>query len=107
MKPWWLGLAYLASVAGWCGLALAMQDHWRQVVGRAAAPAAAWRLRLAGLAAGGLGGWACWQADQGGMAALVWVMVLSASAFSVSLLLTWRPAWLRPLGVHLGGVAEP
>lgn len=94
-KALWLLAAYLCAVAGFGWLALAMEPHWRQV--RAGPPpdvAATRTLRVLGGLGLLLSLWACLRADHVTMAALVWVMTLSAAAFTVSALLSWRPVLL-------------
>jgi Protein of unknown function (DUF3325) len=94
-----LSLAALWAFAGMAWCALAMEAHWQQVTGTAQALPRARRhgLRLAGtlglLASLAL----CLMADHATMAALVWVMLLTLSAFVVAMLLSWRPQVLRGL----------
>lgn len=98
MKTVSLLLAYAASVAGWAWIALAMDDHWRQV--RADAPPSRLTtliLRMLGAAALVAALLLCLWADRASMAALVWLMTLTASALSVAFLLASRPGWLSPL----------
>lgn len=87
--------ALLCAVIGMGWLALAMDAHWRQVRGQQRLePGPRRALR-------GLGGVAlvaalalCLLADHASMAALVWVMSLTASALLVAFTLAWRPHWL-------------
>lgn len=91
--------AFLASVAGMAWLALAMDVHWEQVHGDAPQPAATVRrLRLQGAAALAASLGLCLAVDHASMAALVWVMTLTAAALTVTFTLTQRAHWLR--GLH-------
>lgn len=85
-------------------LALAMDAHWHQALGRAhpLPPARRRALRTAGALglAASLG--LCLLADHPSMAALVWVLLLSVSAASVAFTLSWRPHWLRALSGVVG-----
>lgn len=97
----WLFLmgALLASLAGAAWLALAMDAHWRQVMGNATPkPGTRRRLRAGGaialLAAVGL----CFMADRPSMAILVWVMLLSGNVLIIAMTLAWKPALLRIAG---------
>ena len=98
MKAVLLLLAYAASVIGWAWIAFAMDDHWRQA--RADAPPSRptiLALRAVGSAALAAALLLCLRADHASMAALVWLMTLTAAALSVALLLASRPRWLAPL----------
>lgn len=96
MKILWLLLAYAGSVAGFGWLALANETHWHQVTG--GSPAGTPRfLRCLGVLALLLSLVACLCADHPTMAALVWVMTLTASALTVTFMLSWRPRLLLPL----------
>lgn len=91
-----LAASFLCAVCGMAWLALAMPAHWSQVRSRAAyGPAVGRRLRSSGACALALSLVACCVADHPSVAALVWVMTLSASAFTVAMALAYRPRWLR------------
>ncbi|THF60157.1 DUF3325 domain-containing protein [Pseudothauera rhizosphaerae] len=94
-----LCLAVLFSLTGMGWLALSLEVHWRQILGRKAAltTAKANRLRLAGWASLLLSAAFCFIADRPSMASLVWVMLLAGAATSIALLLAWRAHWLRVL----------
>ena len=98
----WLVLASALCFSGMTWLALAMNVHWTQAMGT---PAAATRtpstLRAAGATALLLALPACLMADRPSMAALVWVMLLTASAVGVAMMLSHRPEWLAPWGGRL------
>jgi hypothetical protein len=84
-------------------LALAMEVHWSQVRSPAAHSAtAARRLRSFGAGALVLSLFACFAADHASMAALVWVMTVSASTFVVAMILAYRPRWLSWLATVSG-----
>lgn len=89
----WLALAALLSLAGMAGQALAMEVHWGQVMHRPAEAAAGTRrlLRVLGAVALLLSLLACLMADRPSMAVLVWVLLLTASAVAVALVLARRP----------------
>lgn len=93
------GLLFLGALCAWIGmgfLALSLDVHWRQVT---EAPAGLNHkvLRSAGAAALAVSLMLCLLADHASMAALVWIMLLAASAFAVGLMLAWFPISLRPL----------
>ncbi len=90
-----LAAAVFCSFCGMAWFALAKQPHWAQI--RAQQPLTAQRVRRLqdlGTAALALSLVLCLRADAASMAALVWVMTLSASALFVALTLAWRPRWL-------------
>ena len=93
-----LAAALLCSFCGLGWLALAMEPHWQQVRGEAAAGRSTVRL-LRALGAGALllALGLCLRADHATMAVLVWVMALAGSALLIAFSLSWRPRWLRPL----------
>ncbi|GAA5232543.1 DUF3325 domain-containing protein [Verticiella sediminum] len=95
----WLALAAVLSVAGMAWLALAMDVHWVQVMGRPSHDAAGVPrlLRCIGAAALALSLLACLMADAPSMAVLVWVMLLAGAATSIALMLAWRAPALRLL----------
>lgn len=96
-------LAWGCKVLGMGWLALAQRAHQRQVFGkRRLSPRATRRLRLAGVAALASALVLCLLADHPAMAALVWVMGLSAAALLVTFVLAFRPQALRWLGIVLG-----
>jgi hypothetical protein len=97
----WLLVALLCSIGGIAWLALAMQVHWTQVRGTEARAGTALSLRLLGAGALGLSLWACLRADHASMAALLWVMLLTAAALTVAFVLAWRPHWLAWLSLGL------
>src|SRR5688500_16980127 len=90
-----LAATFGCSVCGMAWLALALKPHWTQV--RHDTPHSATvarRLRLAGTVALLLSLVLCLVVDHASMAALVWVMTLSASALVVAMTLAFRPHWL-------------
>jgi hypothetical protein len=97
MDTLWLSVAALTCLTGFAWLALAMDVHWTQVRDTPVHERPVRTLRLLGGVSLLLSLMACLQADQPGMALLVWVMLLAASAKSVALALAWKPSWLRPL----------
>lgn len=105
----WLVLAAVSAFLGMGWLALSLENHWHQVThgSHAHNPARPICLQLLG-GTGLLVSLTCsLQADHASMAALVWFMLLSVTALSVTLLLSWRPAWLAVLccrSISVGGV---
>lgn len=90
--------AVLLNVAGFGWLALAMDAHWQQVRGGGKpTPGGRILLRVAASMAFLFSLVLCNLPDHATIAALVWVMALTAGALAVAFTLTWRPAWLRPL----------
>lgn len=92
----WLLAAAATTLVGMAWLALAMEVHWDQVMRRPASevPATRGSLRGLGALALALSLWACLMADRPSMAALVWVMLLAASALTVAWVLARRPRLL-------------
>ena len=98
-----LGAAALCSSAGMGCFAVAMKPHWAQVRGsQPLAARGARTLRVLGALSLAASLVLCLRADHATMAALVYVMTLSASAMLVALTLAWRPrllallvAWMR------------
>lgn len=96
--PHLLAGAVLLNVAGFAWLALAMDGHWKQVRGGETPPQQRrLRLRLAAGAAFLISLLLCNLTDHATIAALVWVMALTAGALLVAVALTWWPELLRPL----------
>lgn len=93
-----LAAAVVCNVIGLAWLALAMQTHWQQVVGRRALPArTAATLRALGVAGLAASIAFCLVADHASMASLVWIMSLAAAALTVAFTFTWRPRAFAPL----------
>ena len=95
----WLALSFFASLLGTGWFALALDAHWQQVRESTSSPTASTRrlLRVLGTAALGVSFTACFLADHPSMAPLVWIMGIAIAAFSIALILTWRPRVLRAL----------
>jgi len=90
--------AFVTSIAGMGWLALSMDVHWRQVCGNAfGSPAPTKRLRALGTLGLGTSLVLCLSVNHASIASLVWVMALTAAAFSIAFILTWRAHWLRLL----------
>lgn len=98
-----LTLALCLCTAGMAWFALAMENHWQQVYGRQPplTPRTILLLRLFG----GLALFAslllCLWVDHASMAALVWIMALTASVLVVAFTCAWRPRWLTALVIWL------
>lgn len=95
-----LVMAWLATLAGMGWFALAMEAHWQQVRGSGTPPAGL--LRVLGAAALLVSLALCLAADHVSMAALVWVLMLTAAALAVAFTLSWRPRLLAPLAGRVG-----
>ena len=104
--------ALLAAYLGFGLIAVAMSRHWRQAMGPAAAvetgPAAHASVGLRVTGGVMLGASLAFVLYGSGpsFGAVLWVILLSLSAYSVVATLTFRPAWLRPLArlcAALGG----
>jgi len=95
----WLAAAAVLSMHGMGWLALAMDAHWGQVMHSPAENFLRTRgvLRALGAVTLSLSFLACLMADRPSIAALVWVMLLTASALAVALLLARWPKVLRVL----------
>jgi Protein of unknown function (DUF3325) len=98
-----LAVGYVACVAGFAWLALGMEPHWQQVQG-ARQLSQRGRVALRTLGVLGLvgGGLACARADHASMAMLVWVLMLTAAALTVTFVLSGWPAALRPFAAVVG-----
>ncbi|MEM9057577.1 MAG: DUF3325 domain-containing protein [Pseudomonadota bacterium] len=96
----WLALAVALSVPGMALLALSQTQHWRKVGTTRSSPRAArplgWSLTLAALAV-------CILRDGMSLAALIWPMLVAASAVTVALTLAFVPGALRPLARAVEG----
>jgi hypothetical protein len=98
-----LTAAAVCSIAGMGWLAVAMKAHWTQVRGsQPLAERAAVTLRVLGALALAAALVLCLWANHASMAALVYVMTLTASALLVAFTLAFRPrllsvlvAWMR------------
>jgi len=89
--------AMLLNIAGFAWLALAMDTHWQEVSGGGKTPRRGRTpLRIAAAVAFLMSLLACKLCDHASIAALVWVMSLTAGALLVAFALTWRPGLLRP-----------
>lgn len=93
----WLLLAAVTMLLATGWLALSLQTHWRQVYGSGAAVPAVLRFRIAGWSALLVAALCCFKADHPSMAVLVWFTLFSAAAMTISMLLSYRPSWLRAL----------
>lgn len=99
--------AVLLNIAGFAWLALAMDAHWKQVRGSGRPPQRRRTpLRFAAGAAFLISLILCNLTDHATIAALVWVMALSAAALMVAFTLTWRPGLLRPLSWLAGRASQ-
>lgn len=97
MAKWMLlAGASVAAVTAFVWLALAMQEHWRQVQGDAG-PSATTQvmLRILGITGIIVSGMLCFAADRPSMAVLNWMMLMTLGTVSVALTLAWKPALLR------------
>ena len=90
-----LCLAAISTLAGMAWLALAMEPHWKAVHQASSAARPVSLLRRLGCTGLLVSAVFCFMADRPSMAALVWIMLLAASAPSISMMLTWRPGLLR------------
>ena len=82
-------LALVAAIAGMAAFALAIDAHWRQVLGgRPQTAAARGACKASGAALLGLSFTLCAMADPVSMAMLVWPMLLGVGAAAVAALLT-------------------
>lgn len=88
-------LASLAGYAGFACLALAMPDYWERAGGDVSGHAARQNaLRLCGALMLCVALAICLWRDGPGFGALLWSVLVSASAIAVALTLTWRPRLL-------------
>jgi len=96
----WLILATLLMFLSMGWFALSLSAHQKQVnqsaIGHSQKPKSA-HFKWVGWIALLLSGICCLQADHPSMAVLVWLMLIACSAFSIAMILSFRPWWLRPL----------
>lgn len=96
-------LASISSLTAFAWFALAMNNHWQQVMETTSSPDIHVRkiLRILGCLGLLISAVFCSLADRPSMAFLVWIMLLAAAAPSIGMLLAWRPRLLRivwPIG---------
>jgi hypothetical protein len=90
--------ACILAVWGFALLALSQQRHLERVFESNRPPSHNRRAQTAiGFIAIGLSLPACIASQGASFGSLLWVLLLSAAALAVALMLTWRPQWLRPL----------
>lgn len=99
--------AWILCSTAWGLLALSQERHRERVWPEAGAwRSPVWARPLAfALLVVALG--LCWRAQGPGFGALLWVVVLCATAMLLALTLTWRPHWLRPVARLLHALARP
>lgn len=90
-------VALVTSVTGMGWLALSVDVHWLRVYGNTPGNSPMKRLRILGALALAFSLALCLMVDHASMAALVWIMSLTAAALSIAFILTWRAHWLRAL----------
>jgi len=96
----WLMLATLLMFLSMGWFALSLSAHQKQVNQSAMGHSQGRKpsnFKWVGLSALLLSGICCLQADHPSMAILVWLMLIACSAFSVAMILSFRPWWLKPL----------
>lgn len=92
--------AIFTTLLGMACLSLSLPNHWRQVTGietSLPSPTEQLRLRTFGYGSLILALLLCLAADHPTMAVLVWVMLLSLAAKSITGILTWRRHWVKHL----------
>jgi hypothetical protein len=96
-----LAIAVLVFVyLGFTLLALSQDRHWLHLCGERQCPrGVALSLRIAGFASLAVGLCLAVFRDGAGFGSLVWMTTLTVTSFAVVCTLTWRPHWLRPLGL--------
>lgn len=89
-------------LVGFALLALSQARHWRTVAARSPLPRTATIIvRLLGLALLAVAlPIALWR-DGTGFGSLLWALLLSLAACAVTLTLSWRPGWLKPLALAI------
>lgn len=93
-----LTLALLLCTTGMAWFALAMEVHWQQVRGKQTlTQRSKVLLRILGALALFTSLLVCLWVDHISMAALVWIMTLTASTLAVTFTFAWRPRWFAPL----------
>lgn len=102
MVNWFLMAAAVFCVCGLALLALAMENHWRQVRSDQLLISTARKLKGLGSSALLISLVFCLAADHASMASLVWIMLLAVSSTVVALTFSWYPqvlsllvAWIR------------
>lgn len=93
-------IALLLSLLGFALLALSQSHHRERIFGSNGRLALAeYTQRAISLIANGLSLGACITSQGASFGSLLWVLLMSVSAFTVALTLTWRPHWLRGLRI--------
>lgn len=100
-ETWLLLVAAMLNFIGMSWVALSRSVHWQQL--RALSDPPVRILRLMASVALGCGLWLCLLADHASIAVLAWVMLLTGSAFSITMVLAWRPRLLAPVVAWLPG----
>lgn len=95
----WLILASALTFKAMVLFSLSLKAHWKQVLSAVRNSTAgkphSQRLKACGWLLLVLSGAACLRADHASMAVLVWILLISAAAFIVAMILAYRPSWLR------------
>ena len=94
----YLLLASLLTLIAMGWLALSLPSHWKQVT---AGKPHSGRLRLAGWLTLVASASSCLLADHPSMAVLVWLMLVAGGAFTIGMLLSYRPVLLSLLASNL------
>lgn len=95
-------IALLLNGLGFALLALSQPRHHERVYGSNGTVALVHPAQRAiGFIAIGVSLGACIASQGASFGSLLWVQLMSASAFTVALTLTWRPRWLRGLRIFM------
>lgn len=90
--------ACFLALLGFALLALSQERHLAHAFAPDAPPDTRWRaLRTAGFAAVCASLPVCIASEGASFGCLLWVVLISAAAMAIALILTWRPHWLRQL----------
>lgn len=88
-------LIILSAFLGFCGLALSLERHYRQVWQVLPTPIQVWRYRLSGWLLMLISLWLSTVSMPWSYGLVLWFGVLTPVACTVVLMLSYRPYWLR------------
>ncbi|MFN3438777.1 MAG: DUF3325 domain-containing protein [Acidovorax sp.] len=99
--------AWLVGLLGFALLSLSQERHFESVFsGGIPTHSETRRLRAIGFLLVGLELGVCIASEGAGFGSLLWMVLISADAAIVALVLAWKPHWLRPLRILRSGSAR-
>ena len=92
-----LSIAATLSLVGFAFLALSQDKHWRTVTSAKGSAPSKTLVRSSGWTLVFIALVPCIIRDGGAFAALLWPLLLTVCAFSIAMLIAYRPQWLKPI----------